>query len=129
MKVKRAVELTRQLTDSLKDAFSATYCYESTLTDHIDRVKRQVTETDHYKRLPQWAKAQIRGAESILWDSLYANRFDNLPPLCYVKIGPDGRKFGPSDDTWLSESSDYKSSLTGVHVWAKAWEKGQFKPW
>jgi len=47
----------------------------------------------------------------------------------YVKIGPDGRMFGPNDDSWLDESPEYKSALNGTHVWKRAWDAGQFKPW
>lgn len=39
------------------------------------------------------------------------------------------RMLGPNDDSWLNESSEYKSALTGSHAWAKSWDKGQFKKW
>lgn len=126
MKVKRAIEIENQLLIRLKDEFSATIIYQRNLDAHIQAVKRSVFDSELLKRCPRHVRAFLQGAEKILWDNLYAGKD---APLVYVIVGPDKKQFGPGNDDWLKESSEYKSAMTGMHVWRKGWENGEVKSW
>lgn len=127
----------KQLTDRFQrvmDRFNGlchmAYMSEWTHALWLDAMKRDVFESRDYKELTQYYKGKFSGfMES--WNSrLYGRYFDTPGLLVWVLVGPDGRRFGPGDDSWLNESTEYKASMKdSTHAWRKAWERDELKPW
>jgi len=134
MKLSLASKREQELIQRIKSTYRESAHFARTLDEHIARMKQYVWETPEYRTLPGWAKSAIHGANDVLFSMLYEVPIDwttgDAPatPLIAVSIGPDGRMFDRNDDSWLQESSEYKSALQCTHVWRKRWEQGQFKP-
>jgi hypothetical protein len=136
MLLTRAIDIRGDLARTIKEVYSEDVCFARTLDQHIERMRKLVWETPRYKMLPSHAKSYLHGVDKTLWDMLYSvpltyHTIDNvLPsPLVSIVIGPDGRQFGPGNDTWLNESREYKEAMKIQHVWEHRWRKGEYKPW
>lgn len=134
MRLERSIKLERELKSAIKDAYRETIHFASTHEEHLDRMRRYVWDTKRYKDSPRWLKTFLHGVDQTCFDLLYEVGLSHhtltpqLGPLAAISIGTDGRKFGPNDDTWLAESSEYKLTLKCVHVWRARWEQGEYKP-
>ena len=134
MRLSLAVKRKNELIHRVKSTYRETADFALTLDEHLARMRKHVWDSPAYQTLPTWAKSAVRGASDVLWDLLYEVPIDwstgDAPatPLIAISIGPDGRMFDRKDDSWLQESSEYKSALQCTHVWRKRWEQGQFKP-
>ncbi|SRR6266576_6133157 len=137
MKLARAVHLQGEFKQRIKSVYRESASFARTHDEHIKAMKL-IYEQPLFNKAPSWMRAYLRGVDSVLFDLLYEvglahHTLDNiqLPPLCFVNIGPDGRMFGPDDESWLllNESAEYKSTMKGTHAWRYRWERGEFKPW
>jgi hypothetical protein len=104
----------------LKDTHRAAIQYQSSFQNYLDSMKR-IFESREYKALPHWRKSYIRGVYDTLFEQLQNS-------LLWVLTGPDGVKYGPGNDAWLNQSTEYKETMQGNHVWPKAWEQGEYRP-
>lgn len=131
-RVRLSIERIHAFKTRVHDAFHSSVCFGSTATEHIKRMNA-IWADQNYQRLPNWAKAEIKGYESALWDSLYAPPIHHTKdnpmnaPLMSIQIGKDGRMF--DNDEWLKESSEYKNAMECIHVWANHWNADKLRIW
>lgn len=131
-----AVRRVWEYQSTVRGIYSESACFAHTLDAHLKHMADMVWEQPTYRKLPAWAKGRIQGYADAMWNSLYSTGIDyhsvdnrTLAPLMSVSIGPDGRVFGESDDTWLAESTDYKNAMVCSHVWRYRWNRGELKVW
>lgn len=105
------------------EAFSGTF--EQFLAD-----QKAVYESDDYKKLTSYYQGKIAGISDTWWGLLYGCLGQNKPLLMHVLIGRDGRIFVEGNDSWLQESTEYKSTMTSRHIWRRPHaEKGILRFW
>ena len=135
MRLDRSIKVQRELEARIREIYSESVHFARTHKEHLERMNKLVWTSDVYRHAPRWLHTFLHGVDHTYFNMLYSvsltfktgNKSDS--PLCSISIGPDGRKYGPNDDTWLAESSEYKSNLKCEHVWRDRWEKGEYKPW
>lgn len=92
-------------------------------------MNRRVWASDRIKNAPKWVWSYLRGVDDSARYALYSTTQFGQALLVWVLTGPDGKQFGPGNDEWLKESHEYKSALTGKHVWRDKWAIGEYKVW
>lgn len=122
MRIKESYDLQATLVIRIKDIFSETRQFQCSHAAHLDRIAKCVWHSEEYSRIPSWRRSYLRGVYDTLFDQLYAGKDS---PLVSIIVGHDARMFGPGDDSWLAESSEYKSAMITKHVWRQAWEAGE----
>lgn len=123
----RQLAIRERLLGRIKDAVSNCVHFEENHSQYLARQSAIMASKD-WTNANGVTRAYLQGA----WDLLYSQVSQRM---LWVLIGKDGRQFAPKDDSWLKEDSDYKSSMSGVHVWPNAAIKDgrftgeQLKPW
>ena len=131
MRLNRSVKLERELKDRVKSTYRETVHFGRTHEEHLQRMRQYVWESQEYKLAPRWLKTYLHGVDQTCFDMLYETPLDYhngepQTPLTCIQIGSDGRIF--DNDSWLTESSEYKSTMKCQHVWRRQWSEGHFKP-
>lgn len=111
-KVNRIVERINSLH---KDANSSNMDFET----YLQR-SNEIRSSKEYRTLTHYGLGFVRGVETVLFNQLRDH-------LVYILVGPDGRIFHSDNNSWLSESHEYKSSMKGNHVWKAAITKNQVR--
>lgn len=104
----------------VKDAHSAAICYQSNFESYLASMDRIFKSRD-YVVLPHWRKSYLRG----IYDTLFGQLQNTF---VWILTGPDGKRYGPGNDAWLEQDREYKEAMQGTHVWPKAWQAGEYRP-
>lgn len=103
----------QRVVSRLRDLYASTIAYARTFDQYLE-AKERITTSKDYARLTTYYRGKFSGVDDALFSALYEG--ENAP-LMHVKLGADGRVFLPGDDTWLNESTEYKSSMKCMHAW------------
>jgi hypothetical protein len=104
----------------IKDAHGAAISFQSTFESYLASMDR-IFKSKEWASLPQYRRSYLRGVYDTLFHQLQ-NSF------VWILTGPDGKRYGPGNDSWLEQDREYKEAMQGQHVWPKAWEQGEYRP-
>ena len=104
----------------IKDAHSAAISFQSSFQSYLDSMDI-VFRSKEWLSLTQYRRSYLRG----VYDTLFAQLQNSL---VWILTGPDGKRYGPGNDAWLEQGTEYKQAMQGQHVWPNAWQAGEYRP-
>lgn len=118
----------KRVQSRVNECYASCFSFHSTFAEFLKH-KQEILLSEDYEKLTPYYKGMISGVDTYLFNSLYECRFGNPGPLMFAHIGPDMHLFVDGDDSWLSESHEYKANMICIYIWRQPWIKNRdFRP-